>query len=142
MKKYKNLKPTEYNITYKYTCPECQGEHWISELQASVNGFVIVCECETALRIKTIKSITKNYVRTKSKPTSTNNQKSEKQEARQIIDNMPKDLLNKAAGVFVGYGYTEKEAKELLVKAYIEFGITDCWELVKKTLETIGKNNE
>jgi hypothetical protein len=144
LKKISNLKPIDYEISFKYGCPNCGDNHFVSSLQASVPGFILVCECKTILEIKTISKIKLKYM---DEPGNKNiDDKSLVDETtKDSHDNdyqIPPDLLEKCISVFSGYGYTKNEAGQLLTRAYKEFKIDDCWTLIKKTLETIGVKNE
>jgi predicted RNA-binding Zn-ribbon protein involved in translation (DUF1610 family) len=144
LKKISNLKPIDYEISFKYKCPNCGDNHFVSSLQASVPGFILVCECQTILEIKTISKIKIKYMG-ESENKNTTDKSLVDEPVCESHDNdyqIPPDLLEKCISVFSGYGYTKNEAGQLLTRAYKEFKIDDCWALIKKTLETIGVKNE
>jgi hypothetical protein len=144
LKKISNLKPIDYDISFKYGCPNCGDSHFVSSLQAFVPGFILVCECQTILEIATISKIKIKYME-ESENKNTDNKNLVDDKTSDVHDNdyqIPPDLLEKCISVFSGYGYTKTEAGQLLTRAYKEFKIDDCWTLIKKTLETIGVKNE
>lgn len=131
-KKIKNLKPTEYNIHIKYTCPVCDSNHWISEKEASYEKFVIVCDCDSILKPKTIESIRCRYKKkiVKQQPSVVI--------TPQVLDN---DILKRCCVSLEAYGFSIKEAENLIQQSYRETNSQDCIFLVKHSLLKLGEDN-
>jgi hypothetical protein len=123
-----NQKPIEYDIHLKYQCSKCDQNHWISYLEASTKNFKIVCCCGKIIKIIRVKSFHLEYEEQKVSLSSVN----EKEKL---------DILSKAAKILVSYGYTEKQADELVIESYKENNTEDYASLVKQILESMRKQN-
>ena len=136
-------KPIDYDIHIKYKCPKCSQEHWLSYLQSSTKNFKVVCSCGLLFRVKRVIGFDLRYKK-KSKPVKSE-QLSEsvkiepenivKPEPVKIVPKPPVDLIEKAVKILVGYGFTENEADELLIKSYENNPVNDLTSLIKQTLE-------
>jgi hypothetical protein len=61
IKKIKNLRPIDVDVNFKYVCPNCCLEHWVTLKQVQYNKFVIVCDCDVILKPKTVEKIRTVY---------------------------------------------------------------------------------
>jgi hypothetical protein len=125
----KNLRPTDYDITFRYVCPNCSNDHWVRLKQVQYEKFVIVCDCDTILKIKPIESIKLKFKR---KP------KTKKQEDKEEIQ---PDLLNRCCVALTSYGFSKKESESLVKECYAESKSKDCINLVKLSLSKFGEKN-
>lgn len=123
----KNQKPIDFDIHLKYVCKKCGQFHWLSFKETSTKDFKIVCDCNNIFMVKRTKQFLLRYAITKSKT------KMKKQ--------IPKETLQKAISVFVNYGFTEKEAGELLSESYEKNATDNASYLVKQTLELLKDKN-
>ena len=131
----KNLRPTELNVHLKYVCPSCSIEHWLSLEEAKTKGYLIVCDCDSVLKVKLVDSLKVKFYK---KENGTKIAKSEKVEETSKID---VDLLSKCCTILVGYGYDKSEIEKLITKTYQSNPTTDIKTLVKNTLMNIGDIN-
>jgi hypothetical protein len=123
----KNLRPTDYDITFRYVCPNCSNEHWVRLKQVQYEKFVIVCDCDTILKIKPIESIKLKFKR-----------KPKKQESKEEIR---LELLNRCCMALSSYGFSRKESESLVKECYAESKSKDCMNLVKLSLSKFGEKN-
>lgn len=126
----KNLKPTDYDITFRYVCPNCSNEHWLRLKQVQYEKFVIVCDCDTLLKIKPIESIKLQFKR-----------KPKKQENKENEEDIQTDLLNRCCVALSSYGFSKKESESLVKECYAESKSKDCINLVKLSLSKFGEKN-
>ena len=129
----KHLKPVEYDIHIKYICPNCSGEHWVSDKEAKYEKFIIVCSCGDILKPKIIESIRFKYRKRKHKqtPIITTETSSE------ILE----DIIKKCSDALVTYGFELKEAEERIRQAYNETNSKDYIFLVKHALLKLGEKH-
>lgn len=129
----KNQKPIEYDIHLKYRCPNsnCEQIHWLSLLEAKTKNFKVVCDCGCVFKPKQIDNIKLLY-------TKASNKIKEKKTDNHTID---KHLLLKTTQILIGYGFTQQEANDLIVKTYNKSPTTDCGTLVKNCLIFLGENS-
>jgi hypothetical protein len=131
----KNQKPIDNDAHFKYRCPNCDVDHWISFNQAKTKNYKIVCDCDTVIQPKRIKKIKIVYY-----------DNLQKQTTKEIVSsnsspvNIDSALLSKCVGVLVGYGFTGNEAESMVKQTHAMFPTDDCIVLIKKTLESIGVN--
>ena len=142
-----NQKPIEIDAQFKYRCPKCADEHWISMRQARVKNFKIVCDCDTVFkpkRIKTISIVYPSVKNTKSVETTpvveTDEEKKKDLAVKPIRIPLQESIVNKCVKLLVKYGFTNTESKDLIDKAYDAIGVNDVGLLVKKALEILGEN--
>jgi len=124
----KNLKPTDYDITFRYVCPNCFNDHWVRLKQVQYEKFVIVCDCDTILKIKPIELIKLKF----------------KRKPKKQIDNKEEiqpDLLNRCCISLSAYGFSRKESESLVRECYSESKSKDCINLVKLSLSKFGEKN-
>lgn len=128
-------KPTDYDINLKYLCPNCSQEHWLSYLESSTKNFKIVCECGAMFLIKRVIGFELKYQKKKKKQII--------EEKKPVIgEDMPENLLVESTKVLIQYGFTENEAKKMLVESYQKNPLKNISELIKRTLAALGDNNE
>jgi hypothetical protein len=130
--KIKNLRPTESDASFKYVCPNCSGEYWVTLRQVKCEQFVIVCDCDTVLKPKPVEQIKIRYKKKKEKP------KSETKISEDLIDS---EILDRCCKSLMSYGFDKEEAAKLIQKAYKDTKNTDCATLVKMSLSNFGENN-
>lgn len=129
----KSQKPIEVDASFKYKCPceNCDNEHWLFIRQTQVKNFKIVCECGLVFKPKQIKNIKIIY----EKPTK------KRKITKDIVDNIPVDLLNNCAKILSGYGFDLDESKELIKQSYDSCKTDDIGSLIKSALKTFGEKN-
>jgi hypothetical protein len=130
--KIKNLRPIEIDASFKYVCPNCSGEYWVTLRQVKCEQFVIVCDCDTVLKPKPIEQIKIRYKKKKEKPTS------ETKISEDLIDS---EILDRCCKSLISYGFDREEAERLVKKAYSDTKNTDCATLVKMSLSKFGENH-
>ena len=137
MKTWANLEPVEADIHLKYICPSCDSEHWLSYKETKIQDFKVFCEiCENILIPKPVKSITVNFI-------EQNQQKKEEQkkeeEEKQTVTDL--DFISEAENVLIGFGFTKREAKEMIALEYKKTGEKNPAKLVKFSLDLLGAYN-
>ena len=158
-KKIKNLKPKEYNIHLKYIC-RCSQEHWLSYDEASEEDFVIVCECKRLLKVKPISGIIVKYkINKKAKKivpeknnTNDNLQELKTLDNKDIKENtinsnnteinkeIPENLINTCSNLLITFGYSKREAANLIKDFYSKNSNIDYSKFVKNLLISIGES--
>jgi len=123
--KIKNLKPIDLDLSFGYTCPSCSTIHWVRLKQAQYDKFVIVCDCDTILKPKTVKEIKILYKKRRAsvRADSVDSIKNEE------IDPKVLDICCK------------QEAQELVKKTYADCKSLDCSTLIKLSLTNFGEKN-
>lgn len=129
--KIKNLRPTEIDGSFKYTCPNCSSDHWVTLKQARCEHFVIVCDCESVLKPKTVESIKIVYKKKKEKITT----------EKVPEDSIDSEILNRCCKTLSSYGFDKEEAEQLIRKAYSSDKNADCIKLVKIAISNFGGKN-
>lgn len=129
-------KPIKTDASFLYICPNdnCNIEHWIYLREAKIKNFKVVCYCGTVFKVKQILSITINYEQIKSniqQDTKTTN----------TIISLPIDMEEKCVKLLTEYGFTNNEAKELLLRAYNKNQTSSPAELIKLSLQLLEINN-
>ena len=132
--KIKNLKPIDLDLSFGYTCPSCSTIHWVRLKQAQYDKFVIVCDCDTILKPKTVESIKILY---KKKRASIN------VDSGDLVKNEELDpkVLNTCCKALLAYGFSKQEAQELVKKTYADCKSLDCSTLIKLSLTNFGEKN-
>lgn len=137
----RSLKPISLDAHFKYRCSneECSIEHWLSLKETQTKNFKVVCDCGTVFspkRISRLKILYKKSHKVKdSKPAQQAEQPVVHKEA---LVEIPVDILDKSAKILTSYGFTDKEARQLLIDSYIKVKNNDIGTLIKFTLETFG----
>lgn len=129
----KNQKPIEYDIHLKYRCPNsnCEQIHWLSLLEAKTKNFKVVCDCGCIFKPKQVSNFKLLYNK-QPKPSKIQHNKSDETQIDQT-------LLQKTIQILIGYGFTQQEANDLIVKTYSKSPTTDCATLVKNCLIILGE---
>lgn len=138
----KTLKPIEIDAHLKYRCPnsKCGQEHWLNLIESQIKNFKIVCSCGDILKPKQIKNIKVKYV-VKHIPQQNNIQETitPEQPEPQIENPISERLLLICCKTLTDYGFTKKEAFDLLKQSYIQNPTEQPLELINNTLVLIGK---
>jgi len=127
-----NQKPIEYDIHLKYLCNQCGDCHWLSITEASTKRFKIVCYCGNVFGVKRVKDFNLKYFKKNNQPKPKNINKAK------VISN---DLLDQSIEVFIKYGFTKSEAKDLILESYPKCPADDAATLDKQTLELLRSKN-
>ena len=136
MKTWINLEPVEADINLKYKCPSCGSEHWLSYKETKIQDFKVFCEiCENILTPKPVKSITVNFIEQQQKQQE-QKQQQKKEEAKQTENDL--DFISEAENVLIGFGFTKREAKEMIALEYKKTGEKNPAKLVKFSLDLLG----
>lgn len=134
--KMKKIKPVDIDLHLKYLCPNCGAICWLSLRETKTVGYISVCDiCHDTFKVKTIDKITIQYKHNKKqieKPI-------EKNEKTTII--FDPDTRLKSVDSLVKYGFTNKEASELVQDAFDIFKTNDIAILVKESLKLFGAKN-
>lgn len=132
----KKIKPVDIDLHLKYLCPNCGAICWLSLRETKTVGYISVCDiCHDTFKVKTIDKITIQYKHNKKqieKPI-------EKNEKTTII--FDPDIRLKSVDSLVKYGFTNKEASELVQDAFDIFKTNDIAILVKESLKLFGAKN-
>jgi hypothetical protein len=116
-KKYKNLKPIDYEISFIYGCPGCRYQHWLSMNEASTKNFKVVCDCGVSFKVKPIKQIEIIY--------------QIEQEKKEHIDELTNEIVNKCVTILDDYGFSKTEAVNLIYRSYKENKSVDIGTIIK-----------
>lgn len=130
-KKKKILKPIDIDAHFKYRCPKCSIDHWISLNEAKTKNFKVVCDCSKVFspkRIAKLKICYESVAKTTIKATI-------KQEEQPSLDN---DILKQCVSVLSSYGFTEDESSDLIRKAHNINPSADATTLIKLALKSFG----
>lgn len=131
--KTKNLKPIDTDVHFKYRCPNCGLDHWISLKEGTTKNFKIVCDCDLVFTPKRIKHISIEY-HTKQSKKITNHEETIKSNTPTIDNN----TLNKCCKILEKYGFDLLEAKKLILASYNKTLSSSIRVLVKSALESLG----
>lgn len=118
----KHQKPIDFDIHLKYLCQNCGQEHWLSFKETSTKNFKIVCECENTFGVK----LTRDFIIKYTKKIRTNKAAS-----------INTELFNSAISSLIEYGFTSKEAKDLINTSYNKNPTTNLTILIKQSLELL-----
>ena len=132
--KIKNLKPIDLDLSFGYACPTCSTVHWVRLKQAQYDKFIIVCDCDTVLKPRTVDNIKILYNKKKSSIKTDSVTTTENEE----ID--PK-VLETCCKTLSTYGFSKQEAQELVKKTYADCKSLDCSTLIKLSLTNFGGQN-
>jgi hypothetical protein len=142
----KSQKPIEIDAYLKYRCPnsKCNHTHWISLKEAQTKNFKIVCDsCDDIFKPKLVKDVIVKHHKKLNKPVETNVSNTE--HIQNPIDNSPvisERLLTLCSKTLIDYGFTKKEAYDLLRQSYVINQTEQPFELIQHTLKMIGTINE
>ena len=131
----KKQKPKEYDLHLKYSCPDCGCDHWLSLLEASTTNFKVVCDCRAVFRVKRIVGFKLLYDKVLK-------QQKEKTTAPQVVDIDNNAVAKQAVAILTNYGFTSKEAKDLVKNCYDTSKTYSVSDLVKQALQLVKVKNE
>lgn len=129
--KIKSLKPISLDAQFKYRCtsPECESEHWLFLNQVQVKGFKLVCDCGNVYKIRQIENIKIQYSKKIQKESNLSSEK--------VVEVKP-EYLKKAYKILETYGFSNKEAIDLVNKVYDLTNQNNPLLLVKDALKIFG----
>ena len=131
----KKIKPIDIDLHLKYLCPNCGAICWLSLRESKTVGYINVCDiCHDTFKVKTIHKIIIQYKNNKSVGKAI-----EKNQKTSII--FDPDTRLKSISSLVGYGFTQKEASELVDDTFDIFKTNDIGILVKESLKLFGAKN-
>lgn len=130
-KKIKNLKPVECVADLRYRCTKCGLDHWVSLKEAKTKDFIIVCDCDTLLKVKQIQTINVVYVDTP--PPQIKHTAPVIATVRKTDDK----IISQACAVLSSYGFTRQEAIEMTTKYTEKESFTEVKTLVSKILSNL-----
>lgn len=134
----KNVRPVGIDAHFKYQCPKCKLDYWISYQEAKTSGFKIVCDCGIIFSPKVIaKIVIKHSIRINK--TDQKQKETEADDASNATSrDLPVDILDKCCKILSGYGFTESESKEMIIKAHEDTDEQDSVLLIKHCLKSLG----
>jgi len=132
--KIKSLKPISLDAQFKYRCTntDCESEHWLFLNQVQVKGFKLVCDCGNVYKIRQIENVKIQYSKKTQKPITESNKSSE------IATKVEPEYLKKAYKILETYGFSNKEAVDLVNKVYDLTNQDNPLLLVKDALKIFG----
>ena len=132
--KTQSLKPISLDAQFKYRCinKDCESEHWLFLNHVQVKGFKIVCDCGNVYKIRQIEKVKIKYLQKIKKPITESNKSSE------IVTKVEPEYLKKAYKILENYGFSNKEAIELINKVYNTNKCDNPLLLVKEALKIFG----
>lgn len=132
--KTQSLKPISLDAQFKYKCinKDCESEHWLFLNHVQVKGFKIVCDCGNVYKIRQIEKVKIKYLQKIKKPITESNKSSE------IVTKVEPEYLKKAYKILENYGFSNKEAIELINKVSNTNKSDNPLLLVKDALKILG----
>lgn len=121
----KNLEPDDYDISFKYTCPECNNSHWLFLREVKLKNFKIACECGNVIIPRRIRSIGIEFSSEEQKPIVKENC-------------VPLDILDACVKILSGYGYTSEESTQMIKESFRITNSTDIKNLIAYSLTNFG----
>ena len=131
-KKIKNLKPIDCVADLKYRCPNCGLDHWVSLKEAKTTGFIIVCDCDTLLKVKPIKSVNITYLEEAKQQVNTSSL-----ENTRPLQKTDEKIIKQACSVLGNYGFTPQESMQMALKHTDKELFTDAKLLITKILSNL-----
>lgn len=131
-KKIRNLKPLECVADLKYRCSNCGLDHWVSLKEAKTSGFIIVCDCDTLLKVKPIKTINITYIEEAKEQVNTSSLENTK-----AFPKTDEKILKQACSVLSNYGFTAQESMQMALKCADKEVFTDVKLLITKILSNL-----
>jgi hypothetical protein len=130
----KSLRPISLDAQFKYRCTntDCESEHWLFLNQVQVKGFKLVCDCGIVYKIRQITNIKTQYSKKNKKP------KTEHDKPSEIVIQVESEHLKKAYKILETYGFSNKEAVDLITRAYSTNKCDNPLLLVKDALKIFG----
>jgi hypothetical protein len=133
------LKPTDYDISFKYVCPnkKCNNEHWLFLRETRTKKFKVVCDCGTVFGVKRIKNITISYFKNKkflSPPLVP-------KQPISSLNGVPIEVLESCAKILDDYGFTRTESIDLISKTYSQVVDKSPLNIIKFALKSLEIQN-
>lgn len=128
--KTQSLKPISLDAQFKYKCinKDCESEHWLFLNHVQVKGFKIVCDCGNVYKIRQIEKVKIKYLQKIKKPEIESD----------IVVKVKPEYLKKAYKILENYGFSNKEAIELINKVSNTNKSDNPLLLVKDALKILG----
>lgn len=132
--KVESLKPISLDAQFKYKCKnsDCESEHWLFLNQVQVKGFKLVCDCGNIYKIRQIENVKIQYSKKIKKTEKEPNDLSE------LVTKVQPEYLKKAYKMLENYGFSNKEAIDLVNKVYDLTNQDNPLLLVKDALKIFG----
>lgn len=129
--KKKTERPIEIDAHFKYKCPNdsCGYFHWLSLQEAQTKNFKIVCDCGNVFKPKRIKTLEIIFEQTAIIKT---------EQIKPVQQKIDFDLIKICVNVLVGYGFTDTESEELLIKCHKQKPDLESADLIKFALQSFG----
>lgn len=120
----KRIKPIDIDTQLIYQCPTCGLQHWATLKETQTPNYIIVCDCGSTLRLKTINNINIEYVSKKKKDTHIK-------------------IIDQCTDVLCQYGFNKQEARQWVVKAHqtLDENNRSVSQIIKLSLKLFGENN-
>lgn len=143
MYKKKNQKPIEIDAYLKYKCPNssCGYNHWLTLKETQTKNFKVVCDCGSVFKPKQIHKIKIKYYSDPIIPEVKTETVVTQQESEQPIrpePQIPEKMLKICSKTLIDYGFTQKEAHNLLRQSFILQPTESPFELINNTLTMLG----
>jgi hypothetical protein len=129
--KKKKERPIEIDAHFKYRCSneDCGCLHWLSLKEVQTQNFKIVCDCGNVFKPKRIKTLEIIFDQTAVVKT---------EKIKPVQQKVNFDLIKICVNVLVGYGFTDVESEELLIKCHKEKPDLESADLIKFALQSFG----
>jgi len=146
MKKHKNLKPIDAEVSLIYICPSCNDQHWLFLREAKTKGFRIACGCGDILFPKLVSGIKIVYQETLKRKINIEKEIEPSRKATETSSNIREDIniltdevLEECCKTLFHFGFSKKEAEESIKSAHMILNTTDIKTLVKYVLKQLEK---
>lgn len=137
--KYKNILPVEQDSSFRYTCPNCNNNHWLYAREVKVKNFKIACECGSILIPKNISGIQAIYIESSD---NTNTEKPKHIKKVVVPPPVPPLDIRKQCGTILStFGYTENEISVVVDKAIQHIKHDYIKEVINYSLKNLGEKN-
>jgi hypothetical protein len=115
-------KPTEFDISFKYICEQCQASHWLFYREVQTIDFKVVCECGKIFYPQIIQNIDIVYVDNSLRPS----------ESPEL------DIVEQSIRMMSTLGYSKKESMEMIKQSLSKTNFDTYKDLVKYSLKHFG----
>jgi hypothetical protein len=141
--KKKNQKPIEIDAHFRYKCPNtnCGCTHWLTFKETQTKNFKVVCDCGSIFKPKQIATIKIKYYQPIEPVIETNNPvivTEPKIEPPKQEPQIPEKMLAICSKTLIDYGFTQKEAHNLLRQSFILNPTDSAFDLINYTLNMLG----
>lgn len=146
MIKTNRQRPIETDAQFRYVCPnlKCGFDYWLTLKECQTKNFKIVCDCGEVFRPKRILKISIVYSKNKSSITTDSQQKPvdhSKQDLKETINKkpipIPEYLKIASIKILCGYGFTESESENFVIKGFETNPVDNVAIFVKYIIENI-----